>query len=127
MKSEERAGCIGAVLFALLLPACFGGCYGCSKVQVADGFRDSTVRKVSESGVIWKTWEVEGLGDGFRLTDGKASPETFTYTVSDPAVLAKLRDLPPNKRVRVHYRKFLAAWQPNGETRYFVTGVENIE
>lgn len=126
MGDEAKAGCVGAVLCALLLPVCFGGCYGCSNVQTSDGFRDSTLRKLSQSGVFFKTWEAEGLGDGFRMNEGKASPETFQYSVSDPAVVQQLRDLPPNKRVRIHYRKMLTAWQPKGESRYFITRVEHL-
>ena len=131
VDGEAVAGCCLIGALAMLFPLCFGGCYGCSKVQVSDGYRDSTVRKVSHTGVFWKTWEVEALGDGMRAATDKngavtMSPETFQYTVSDPAVLDKLRDLPPTKRVRVHYRKMLAAWEPNGESRYFITNVEDL-
>jgi hypothetical protein len=130
MSYEKQIGC-GAVLgVALLLPTCFAGCYGCSKVEVSDGYRDSTVRKVSQTGVFWKTWEVEALGDGMRAvnTDKGATltPETFRYTVSDPDVLAHIQNLPPGKKVRVHYRKYLGAWAPNGETQFFITRVEDI-
>ncbi len=122
-------GCFITILTALCFGACFGGCYGCSRIEVADGFRDSTVRKVSETGVLWKTWEVETLGDGFRGTSGEngttISPETFRYSVSDSELVKRLQLLPPGKRVRIHYRKFLVEWAPRGESRYFITSVED--
>lgn len=129
MKDDTSAiGCIVTLAAVGLLCLCFGGCYGCSRVQVADGYRDSTVRKLSYTGVLWKTWEVESLGDGlWHTADGKSmSPETFTYTVRDPAVLERLQTLPPGKRVRLHYQKFFAAWPPNGESRYFITAIEDL-
>lgn len=129
-KEEAKAACIVFVLICLFMPFCVGGCYGCSRVEVSDGFRDSTVRKVSETGIVWKTWEVETLGDGFRGTSGEngtsISPETFRYSVSDTAMVQRLQSLPPGKRVRIHYRKFLTAWQPRGEQRYFITGIDDL-
>ncbi len=130
MSEDKKLTLLGCAAAAILLPACFGGCYAGSRVQVADGYRDSTVRKLSETGIVFKTWECETLGDGMRGSASKEggatlAPETFQYTVRDPAVLAKLRDLPPGKRVRISYRKMLFAWQPNGESRYIVTGVDD--
>lgn len=130
MSTDAKVGCVGVILLALMFPVCYGGCYGCSRIQTSDGYRDSTVRKLSETGVLWKTWEVETLGDGVRTTTGDngttLSPETFRYSVSDPAVLAKLRDLPPGKRIRIHYRKMWATWQPSGETPYFITKIDDL-
>lgn len=130
INDEFKGPCCVFALLLLVMPFVLGGCYGCSKVQVADGYRDSTVRKLSETGLIWKTWEVETLGDGMRATtqDNKTtlSPETFQYTVTDPKVVEQLRDLAPGKRVRVHYRKNLTVWSPNGESRYFITGIEDL-
>jgi hypothetical protein len=125
-KELGLIGCALALFTAFLFSVCFGGCYGCSRVQVADGYRDSTVRKLSETGVLWKTWEVESIGDGIRSTDGKLAPETFRYSVTDPAVIEQLKTLPPGKRVRLHYRKQAATWSPTGEARYFITRIEDL-
>ena len=126
MHDDVKLGCVGVIICAFLMPFIFGGCYGCSKVQTSDGFRDSTVRKISESGVVFRTWEVEGLGDGLRMSDNRMSPETFQYSVSDPAVVKQLQSLPPGKRVRIHYRKMLAAWVPSGESQYFIAGIDEL-
>lgn len=127
LKSDGTEGCIGAVLIAVILAALFGGCRACSTVEMSDGTRDSTVRKVSNSGVIWRTNEVETLGDGFRMADGRATPETFKYTVRNPEVLAKLQALPSDKKVRIHYKKYLTAWVPNGESQYEIIGVDDLK
>lgn len=126
-KAAGLVGCAGTVLLGLFLSLCFGGCYGCSTLQVSDGYRDSTVRKMSETGLIWKTTEVEALGDGvIRNTNGQIGPETFYYSVTDPTVKAELSGLKPGERVRIHYKKMAAAWGPKGETPYFIVRVERL-
>lgn len=125
-------GIIGILVFlafGFFLVLCFGGCYGCSKIKSGDGYRESTIRAVRESGIIWKTQEVETLGDGFIVKpgdDGRVTPETFKYTVRDPAVLEQLKALPPGKRVRVYYERYAGVWAPNGESNYIITKVEAI-
>lgn len=130
-QSDVRLACISAVAAPVLLGLCFAGCYGCSRVPVSDGYRDGTVRKVSQTGVIWKTWEVEMLGDGLRGASaqggGTISPETFNYSVSDNAVVETLQKLKPGQRVRLHYRKNLSQWSPSGETPYFVTAIDELK
>ena len=115
---------------AIALGLLFGGCYGAAQIQVADGYRDSTIRKLSESGIIWKTWEVESLGEGLRATSNdagtKVSPETFEYSLNDASLLPQIQNVPPGKPVRIHYRKQLMTWMPRGETRYFITRVEQV-
>ena len=112
---------------AFLIACCFGGCYGCSHVKTGDGYRDSTIRRGVETGLIFKTYEVESLGDGFRLNDGKASPETFNYTVKDPAIREQISNLPPETKARIHYQKMIIAWKPNGESRYIITKIEPVK
>lgn len=125
--SEEKQGCLvvaGIGIFLMVLPI---GCFAGKGVQVGDGFRDSTVRRVVNTGVVFKTWEVEGLGDGFKFNDGKASPETFHYTVDDPAIISQLQTIPSEQKVRIHYRSFLSKWTPNGESSYRITKVETLK
>lgn len=122
-------------VLALSLLFCGGcplACYRTSFVKVGDGYRDSTIRKLSETGVVWKTYEVETIGDGFNQTQGdKNNPpalvlETFKYTVRDPAVVDQVKAHPPGKRARLHYTKFLTEWFPRGESRYELTKVESV-
>ena len=80
MKWKQTKPLFGLALAAALL---FGGCYSASLIHVADGYRDSTIRKLSESGIIWKTWEVESLGDGSSdvLTDAFLQPDVHSGQV----------------------------------------------
>lgn len=129
MDQDTKTAVGGCLLAVLLMPFMFCGCYGCSKIELGEGYRDGTIRKLSHTGWIWKTWECEMLGDGMRLTSDehgtRVSPETFQYTV-DPAAVEAIQAIPPAKRVRLHYRRHGAAWRPNGETAYFVTKVERL-
>lgn len=119
---------LAAIAFAVLaLP--FGGCYAASGLVTGEGYRDSTVRKLSHTGVFFKTWEAESLGDGFRARSDSGGatvvgPETFAYTVRDPAVIEQLQSLAPGQRVRIYYRSYLSTWRPRGETAYEITRVE---
>jgi hypothetical protein len=118
----------GAMIGVLIFCLGMAGCYGCSHVTKAEGYRDCTVRKLSYTGLLWKTWECEAVGDGVRAKEGGAvAAETFAYTVEDPTVIEALKALPPNKRVRLHYRKMAATWEPKGESPYFVTKVEHLD
>lgn len=106
------------------------GCYGFSNVKSADGYRDSTVRKFSKTGVIWETWEAETLGDGLvRDANGKLSPETFKYSVRPERtdLIEKLKTIPGEKKVRIHYQKQLTTWTPRGESNYFITQIEDLK
>ncbi len=124
VKGNTIIGCLGTLLLGFVLAVCLGGRYGCAHVQQSEGFRDGTVRKVSETGVIFKTTEVEMVGattDVNVMTAG-----TFGYSVTDPAVVQKLQSLPPGKKVRLHYRKMLTTWPTRGETAFFITRVEEL-
>lgn len=127
---ELLGGCVWTAVAFVALSVGFGGCYGCSHVKVADGYRDSTVRKMSETGLFFPTWEVEGLGDGIgRMQPDKTfGPEVFKYTVpaTNVEVIEKLKAIPPDRRVRIHYRKMMTAWSPKGESKYFITRVEEL-
>lgn len=131
MDREEKTViklCIAAFVgIVLLVSSCsFVG----SKIEVATGYRDSTIRKVSHHGIIWKTYEMESLGDGTRQVASDKSTslviETFDYTVPHELV-SEIQDIPPGQRVRIHYRKNLATWAPNGLSRFIVTKVEVLK
>lgn len=130
-KDEDwKIGCGCFIVFVLAMPFFMAGCFVLKDVQTSDGYRDGTIRKLSKSGIVWKTWEVEMLGDGFRMTSGGkgtpsvAAPETFNYTVRDPEIVKALQDVRAGCKVRLHYRKHLTRWLPQGETSFVVTSVE---
>lgn len=131
--TPKDAGCgcaLAGIVLALLVAIGLPVKYALSNLETSSGYRDSTVRKFSQSGWLFKTYEVEALGDGMRLkTSGnaaRAEPETFTYSVSDPAIVEKLQKLPPAKRVRIKYKKYATSWFTKGETSFFITDVETL-
>src|SRR4051812_17831317 len=92
------------VVALAVFAGCFGGCYAMSRVKVSDGTRDGTIRKISHTGLIFKTWEIEMIGDGILVSKkGGVGPERFVFTAENTAIIAKLRKLPPGQKVRVHY------------------------
>lgn len=130
---NARPGCLVAIVSALTFVVAPLGCYGCSHVKVSDGYRDSTIRKLSETGVFWKTHEAETIGDGYRMTEsgkdngpGNIIVETFGYTVRDPQAIEAVKMTPPGKRVRIHYTKYLVEWYPRGESRYELVKIEPL-
>ncbi len=131
MTSEERMfGCF-AMAGVLSLPFIFGGCYGLSKVDYSDGYRDGTIQKVSNKGVMFKTDEAEMIlggmtasGDGATATFNR---EKFYFTISDKEVLKQIEAIPPGTKVRLHYRQSLTHWSPSGSSDYFATKVEILK
>ena len=99
----------------------FGGCYGCSKFQTSEGQIDGVVRKISSTGMFWKTIEMT-VNTGTEM-----NPIFYHYTADDPAVAEQVKALPTGVQVRVHYRKFSTNWEPNGESRYRATKVEVVK
>lgn len=92
---------------ALLL----GGC----APNYSEGERVGLVTKLSNKGLIWKSWEGSMNQGGMKeVTDdkGRASvvPNTFDFNASDPAVIEKLRDAAKTgRRVELVYRQWFIA------------------
>jgi hypothetical protein len=130
---SDDAKTVGCLFMAgvLILPVCFGGCYGLSKVDYSDGYRDGTIQKVSNKGVMFKTDEAEMIlggmtadGDGATATFNR---EKFFFTIADKEVLKQIEALPPGSKVRLHYRQSLTYWKPSGSSDYFATKVESLK
>jgi hypothetical protein len=74
-----------------------GGCVARSSQGVnphySDGVRAGTVTKLSNKGLIWKSWEGELLVGGMReSSDGKSMvPNIMEFNVSDPSIIEKLQ------------------------------------
>jgi hypothetical protein len=118
-------------VFMLLCGGCTG-CYCLSRVDTTDGFRDGTIMRFAEQGVVFKTWEGELVSGGFVSDGGLPSNGTFNsclyhFTVSDPEIVKQIQVLKPNERVRFHFRSKLSLWAPNGETRSFVYKIEHLK
>jgi hypothetical protein len=87
------------------------------------GERAGWVQKLSKKGWICKTWE----GELTLISMPGATPEKFAFTVPDDAVAERLNRV-MGKRVSLHYEEKVGL--PTscfGETRYFVTGVAEVQ
>jgi len=86
---------------------------GCGR-NYSNGSRVGVVTKLSEKGVIWKSWEGElNLGGVRQGTDANGNssvvPNIFEFN-ADPSVVSKLQEaMRTGKRVELVYRQWLIA------------------
>jgi hypothetical protein len=134
--SDTKAlGCV-ILLICLAGLLLFGGCTGCSAVcsniEYSDGYRDGIIDKLSQKGVIWKTWEGVMILGGLQFNQdgsggGALTNRLFRFSVNDAEVIKQLENLAPGARVRLHYSQKLSTFPTKGETSYFATKVEVLK
>ena len=95
------------------------------------GIMAGKVLRISEKGVIFKTYEGKLNLETFGALKG-TSPiaESFDFSVenSNVEVIKTLQDVAlSGERVNLHFKKRYAQFPWRGETRYFVTEVERIK
>ncbi|MDP1719043.1 MAG: hypothetical protein Q8L24_01305 [bacterium] len=88
----------------------------------SDGDRVGYVTKVSNKGLIWKTWEGQmQVGQGAQV----ATQQLFEFSVVDDKVRANLEAaLSSGKKVKIHYSQWLTLPYRMGDSNYVVTSVE---
>ncbi|WP_421829058.1 hypothetical protein [Larkinella sp.] len=113
------------LVFLLLV---FGIFYYLTAWSYSDGERAGTISKYSRRGYVFKTWEgVLNVG-GFSGETGSLTPQYFDFSVKDDSVAQKINQaVKTGERVTLHYEEKLVKLPWNGETKYFVTGVEIVE
>lgn len=133
MRYYDRSGpSLGTVIIACIIAVMlsFGGCYQLSKTEYSTGYRDGTIQKFSQKGLMFKTHEGEMILGGVTSStsgmDGTFNREMFEFTVTDPDVVKAIEAVPPGKKVRLHYRQMATQWKTNGDTRYFIVKVEAV-
>lgn len=89
----------------------------------SEGDRAGVVSKLSNKGLIYKSWEGQlNLGGTTNTTDGIVA-STWEFTVVDPTLVPKIQEaMSSGKRVNLHY----VQWIQQGcsmDTDYEVTGV----
>ncbi len=118
IRGKIIATLIGVLVIVVLLSSYFTfACY-------SEGNRNGTVIKLSHKGVIFKTYE----GELIQRTLSNAPGDTWYFTVTDPAIVAKINDARAhNQQVDLMYcqRFYKFFWQ--GETEYFVNGVTVVQ
>ncbi len=100
----------------------------------SNGDRTGVVRKLSEKGIAFKTWEGELLLPGASISPSdptQTSNQTLGGTIwlfsvekGDDAVVKALKEAEAKgSRVTLHYKQFLKQFDWRGETPYFITSV----
>ncbi|MBN8823006.1 MULTISPECIES: hypothetical protein [unclassified Spirosoma] len=117
----------GLLYFLLFLLVVFGVLYALTGWSYSDGERAGTVSKFSRRGFIFKTYEgVLNVG-GFSGETGSLTPQYFDFSVKDEDVAKQITDaVKTGQRVTLHYEEKILKFPWNGETKYYITGVEIV-
>ena len=117
----------GILYFLLFLLIVFGVLYALTGWSYSDGERAGTVSKFSRRGFIFKTYEgVLNVG-GFSGETGSLTPQYFDFSVDDNAVATQITQaVKTGQRVTLHYEEKILRLPWNGETKYYITGVEVV-
>lgn len=115
------------ILILVSIIASVGYYLWCSQTY-SDGNRAGYLVKISRKGYIFKTYEGQlnvnpmGMGIGNAATGGSV----WEFSVSDDATFNKMQEY-EGKQVSLHYREVIKNFPWQGDTKYFVDGVELIE
>jgi hypothetical protein len=95
----------------------------------SSGVRSGVVIKLSERGMVFKTWEGQVNLQSFGALDdkGNAMNEVFSFSVEggNDSLVKQLEDVSlSGERVNLHYVERYAKLPWRGETKYFVNRVE---
>lgn len=117
----------GLLYFLLFLLVVFGILYALTGWSYSDGERAGTVSKFSRRGFIFKTYEgVLNVG-GFSGETGSLTPQYFDFSVDNDAVAKQITQaVKTGQRVTLHYEEKIIKFPWNGETKYYITGVEIV-
>jgi hypothetical protein len=118
------AGC-GCLLIILLFIGVGIGWFF-NGFHYSDGYRDGTVQKFSEKGIVWTTGEGELIQLGFRARNRKIESNTFEFSVLDSAVAKGIEEVRAGEEVRLHYEQYLCSPPWKGSTQYRVWKVEKL-
>lgn len=117
----------GILYFSIFLLVVFGILYLLTGWSYSDGERAGTVSKFSRKGFVFKTYEgVLNVG-GFSGETGSLTPQYFDFSVKNDAVAQQITEaIKTGQRVTLHYEQKIMKLPWNGDTEYFVTGVEIV-
>lgn len=100
-------------------------CAGCGQ-NYSNGERIGVVTKLSEKGVIFKSWEGEMLIALPVAVAGTTQPEKFTFNVAAEAVGQVKKAMSSGQRVELVYRQWFLA-PPTIENGHVVIAVKSAE
>lgn len=132
---QQKAGKVakkGLIYFTLLVVLAAAGTFSFYYWGVYErGLMSGRVMRISEKGVVFKTYEGKIQLETFgALKDKGALNETFDFSVegSQKEVIAQLQEVSlSGERVNLHFVKRYARFMWRGDTKYFVEKVERAE
>ncbi|MES2838307.1 MAG: 6-phosphogluconate dehydrogenase [Bacteroidota bacterium] len=95
-------------------------------ISYSEGTRSGVLYKISKKGFVFKTYEGELNLGGFSEGDGTVmSQKIWNFSVKDNEMFDKLNTF-QGKRIVVDYKEVIRVFFWQGETRYFVTNVKEL-
>lgn len=90
-------------------------------IPFSEGYRAGELTKISKKGVVFKTWEG-------GISQGVSESQLFEFSVqkNQEAVIALLKDM-QGQQVKLTYIERYATFPWLGETKYYVTKVEDTK
>lgn len=107
----------------LILIGIFDGCSCVKGLTVSSGFRDGSVQKFTEKGIIWSTLEGELAVRGIR-GDIRS---TWDFSVYSQSIAEEIQKLKPEEIVRLYYHQHRIVMPWTGETAYEVWKIEQVD
>lgn len=112
---------LGVILLALVIM------YFVFSFTYSTGNRAGVLIKFSQKGYIFKTYEGELNIGGLGNVPNTAQPNLmWQFSVKNEAVAEKMMSM-EGKKVSLHYREVVKNFPWQGDTKYFVDGVEEIQ
>lgn len=120
-ESKVYTGLMAVVLTAMLVLANTG-----LLPNYSTGSRIGVVDKISEKGIINKSFEGEMKMVGMSANaEGQLVQNVFAFSVRDKAIAEKIEAAAAqNKPIKLHYSQWLVNPRFKQDTKYTVTGVE---
>ena len=87
----------------------------------SDGYRSGELIKITKKGVLFKTWEG-------KISQGVAEEQHFEFSVEskNKQVIESLKEL-QGRRVNLTYKERFGTFPWMGDTKYYVTKVEETK
>ena len=95
-------------------------------VDYSEGARTGVVVKLSQKGLVFKTWEGEmNVGSASAGEGGVMVPTVFQFSITDPAVIATVSEAAESgrKTTLMYKQKLVLPWR-QGSTSYLIVGVK---
>ncbi|MBI1305932.1 MAG: hypothetical protein GC181_04875 [Bacteroidetes bacterium] len=98
-------------------------------IDYSTGVRSGTLMKISEKGVLFKTWEGQLNTGGFTEDNGDITSSIWHFSIrkSQPEILKEIeKAIDDGHRVKLYYHEKYVHLFFLGDTKYFVYKVEKV-